>query len=76
MSVAISTVPDVIDQGIPELSVVRLTKSVRNGNRGRRMPAGSVGTIVHVYRNAAAYEVEFSQPFHAILTCERDDVSL
>ena len=40
------------------------------------MPAGSVGTIVHVYRNAAAYEVEFSQPFHAILTCERDDVSL
>jgi hypothetical protein len=36
----------------------------------RVMPSGSRGAIVFVYENGAAYEVEFSRPFHALLTIE------
>lgn len=39
---------------IPELSVVRALVSVG------KVPAQSIGTVVHVYQDGAAYEVEFT----------------
>lgn len=39
---------------------------------GRTLPAGSRGAIVLVYENGAAYEVEFSNPFRAVVTLEAD----
>ena len=34
------------------------------------LPAGSFGTIVHVYKGGRAYEVEFERPFHCVLTLD------
>lgn len=39
---------------LSEFSVVRLTRQIAN------VPAGSVGTIMHVYPYATIYEVEFT----------------
>lgn len=36
-----------------------------------RLPAGSVGIVLYVHRSGLAYEVEFQQPFHCMLTLER-----
>ena len=57
----------------PELSRVTLAKAV-DSNDGL-VPAGSTGTIVHVYRDGTAYEVEFTRPLHAIATVEADDIA-
>lgn len=38
----------------PELSLVRLTRDVGD------FPSGTVGTVVHVYPDGEAYEVEFN----------------
>ena len=35
---------------------------------GRTLPAGSMGAVVGVWADGTAYEVEFSDPFHAVLT--------
>lgn len=40
-----------------------------------RVPAGATGTIVHVWRNGAAFEVEFTQPFHAVATVQAQDIA-
>jgi hypothetical protein len=42
---------------------------------GRLLPAGSTGTVVHVYPDERAYEVEFNRPFHAVATVEADAVA-
>ena len=34
------------------------------------LPPGSTGTVVHVYPEERAYEVEFVRPFHALATVE------
>ncbi len=52
----------------PELSLVALARPVEA--EGRVLPAGSVGTVVHVYPDEKAYEVEFIRPFHAVATVE------
>jgi hypothetical protein len=39
------------------------------------VPAGSVGTIVHVWRGGAACEVEFSDPFETVATVRADDLA-
>ena len=40
----------------------------------RTLPAGSTGTVVAVYADSEAYEVEFDTPFHAVVTLEAADL--
>ena len=35
---------------------------------GRTLPAGAVGAVVGTWAGGAAYEVEFSEPFHVVAT--------
>jgi len=51
----------------PELSRVRLAKEFCLGE-GKTLPVGTSGTVVGVWAQGEAYEVEFSKPFHAVLT--------
>jgi hypothetical protein len=48
----------------PELS--RVTLGVDPETDKARLAKGTSGTVVHVYPQEAAYEVEFSEPIHAI----------
>ncbi len=57
----------------PELSLVRLNTDVQVGET--TVPAGSLGTIVYVYREGQAYEVEFFQPIAATLTLTAADLA-
>jgi Domain of unknown function (DUF4926) len=52
----------------PELSLVSLARPVKAD--GRILPPGSTGTVVHVYPDERAYEVEFISPFHTVATVE------
>jgi hypothetical protein len=56
-----------------ELSVVTLKKSI--DVKGRSLPAGTKGTIVAAYSDGIGYEVEFFEPFHAVVTLEGNDLS-
>jgi Domain of unknown function (DUF4926) len=51
-----------------ELDDVVLAAPVRVAAAGRDLPAGAHGTVVGVWRDGAAYEVEFSQPFPCLVT--------
>jgi hypothetical protein len=51
-----------------ELDDVVLAAPVRVATAGRDLPAGAHGTIVGVWRNGAAYEVEFTRPFACLVT--------
>ena len=55
---------------LPELSTVRIKREI--GRVPWCVPAGSVGTIVHVYSDGLAYEVEFEDC--AVETVEADDL--
>ena len=44
-----------------ELSVVAMLREVRTDD-GAPVPAGTEGTVVAVYGDGAAYEVEFDEP--------------
>ena len=57
---------------ITELSIVAL-RHPRECD-GRTLPAGTVGAVVYAYRDGAGYEVEFSQPFHCVVTVQRDEI--
>ena len=57
---------------IRELTVVTLRHSQECD--GRILPEGSRGAVVHAYRDGAGYEVEFSEPFHCVVTVSRDDI--
>ena len=57
----------------PELSVVALTHDVNVD--GAMLPNGSRGTVVYVYQTGVAYEVEFEEPFHAVVTLEPGDLT-
>lgn len=56
-----------------ELSLVTLKNPVVTD--GRRLPAGARGTIVAAYSDGIGYEVEFFEPFHAVVTLEANDLS-
>ena len=62
----------------PELSTARVKRQV--GRIPWCVPAGSVGTIVHVYSDGLAYEVEFTvgatieDHWHAVETVEAEDL--
>lgn len=45
----------------PELSVVETLRPVETDD-GAAVPAGSRGTIVAIYGDGAAYEIEFARP--------------
>lgn len=60
------------DRSISELSVVALKH--RRECEGGVLPEGSKGAVVHIYHDGAAYEVEFAEPFHCVVTLERDDI--
>jgi hypothetical protein len=51
---------------IAEQTVVRLLTDT--DVEGRVLPAGSTGTVVGVWLTGNAYEVEFYEPFHAVVT--------
>lgn len=57
----------------PALSLVVLARPVQAD--GRLVPAGSTGTVVHVYPAEQAYEVEFERPFHVVATVAADAIA-
>jgi hypothetical protein len=59
-------------RSVAELSVVKLGKPVQ-AQQGT-LPAGSSGTVVHVYTDGQACIVEFYEPFHAVVTVEADAI--
>ncbi len=59
--------------GFDELDDVRLTEGVEVSPIGF-LPAGTRGTIMAVHGNGEAYDVEFAEPFHALLSLEADKV--
>jgi len=56
-----------------ELAPVTLKRPVEVGEQ--RLPAGSRGTVVAAYRDGNGFEVEFFEPFHAVVTVEADDLA-
>lgn len=64
--------PETMPQPLEELSLATLARDVEAD--GRRVPAGSTGTIVYVYRDGVAYEVEFFEPFHCVTMVESDAI--
>jgi hypothetical protein len=58
---------------IPELSMVALKRTQECD--GKVLPQGSQGAVVHAYRDGA-YEVEFAEPFHCVLTVGFDEIRL
>ena len=42
---------------------------------GRTLPAGSTGTVVGIWAEGEAFEVEFAEPFHAVVTIEASKLS-
>jgi hypothetical protein len=54
---------------IRELDTARLLVPVTDDD-GREVPAGSVGTVVGVWNQGEAYEVEFVAPFQSLATVE------
>lgn len=57
-----------------ELSMVAL-RHTHVCREGKILPRGSVGTIVHVWRGGAGYEVEFDHPFHCVTTLKPGDIT-
>ena len=57
---------------IPELSIIALKRA--HECEGRMLPVGSRGAVVYAYRDGAAYEVEFSEPFPCVVTVGSDDI--
>ena len=51
---------------VAEHSIVSLNTEITTD--GKILPKGTRGTVVAVYKDGAAYEVEFFDPFHSVLT--------
>ena len=58
---------------IEELTVVRLLDGVDVAMHGL-LPAGTLGAVVFVHDDGRAYDVEFIDPFAAVLTLRRSDI--
>jgi hypothetical protein len=56
-----------------ELSVVALLYDVEV--KGRALPQGAHGTVVTPYPCGLGYEVEFEEPFHAVVTLDVTDLT-
>ncbi|MGA1858018.1 DUF4926 domain-containing protein [Azospirillum sp. 11R-A] len=57
---------------IEELMRVALSRPVETEDGV--LPAGSMGTVVGIYRGGAAYEVEFAKPFRTVATVMPDAI--
>ena len=57
---------------IPELSVVTLTHPFEY--KARKLPEGTVGTVVHAWSDGEHYAVEFSEPFPCVVSLARGDI--
>jgi len=68
--VAIKAVADATASVFREHQVVRARRPLRQGSAV--VPAGSLGTVVDVYRDGAAYEIEFSVEPGLVITAERE----
>jgi hypothetical protein len=53
-----------------EGSQVSLARTVES--RDGTLPIGATGTVVRVYPGGRAYDVEFSSPFHTVVTVAAD----
>jgi hypothetical protein len=51
-----------------ELDQVTLAEAVYVTELERELPVGASGTVVGIWQNGRAYEVEFSQPFECLVT--------
>lgn len=49
-----------------EYSLVKARREIREG--AHSVPAGATGTIVHVIRGGAGYQVEFTAPKHLVIS--------
>jgi hypothetical protein len=58
----------------PIEELTRVALSVPVETEDGVLPAGSMGTVVGVYRRGAAYEVEFTKPFHTVATVMPDAI--
>jgi hypothetical protein len=56
-----------------ELSRVTLSRPVLSEDG--QVPAGSTGTVVHVWSSGTTCEVEFTKPFQAIAMVKADDIA-
>ena len=59
---------------IEELSRVILRRPVDAEEAPRQVPAGASGTVVSVLAGGAAYLVEFTEPFAALVEVAADDI--
>jgi hypothetical protein len=57
---------------IPELSVVALTHPLEH--KARKLPEGTVGTVVHAWSDGEHYAVEFKSPFPCVVSLLRADI--
>lgn len=67
MNVALSYVLEPDTPLLKELDRVALLVDAST-DEGKVIPAGSEGTIVGIWQDGLAYEVEFARPFHALAT--------
>jgi len=42
---------------------------------GESVPPGATGTIVHVIKGGAGYDVEFTSPRHVVISATRDELA-
>ncbi len=58
---------------IRELETVRLLADVPS--ESGPLPEGSIGAVVHRYEKGKAFEVEFLEPFHAVVTVRAEQLA-
>lgn len=58
-----------------ELDEVALARAVYVESLHKELPAGSRGTVVGVWQEGRAYEVEFAKPFECLVTVPAEGLS-
>jgi hypothetical protein len=61
-----------MDRGFQDFTQVALLRSV--DVQGVHMPKGAHGVVMAAYADGLAYEVEFDEPRHVVLTIESRDL--
>jgi len=57
----------------PEHARVRAVTEIREGDQ--LVPAGASGTVVHVFKDGAGYDVEFTAPVHVVISALRRELA-